>query len=251
MTAPRLPSVAPRGAASDEKSKTHEERPVLAFDTSGLWCAAALEWGTGQLWRHEPMQKGQAERLMPMLEEMLAEAGLRWGDLRLIGVGVGPGNFTGIRIAVSAARGLALGLGIPAISVTGFELFQLGFSYAGRAMLSLPAPRGDAYVQTFLGGKPITPAMVLTPGVRRDDLRQPNLMVFGHRAEEIARPFGAQWDQTEPLTEYPEAIATNIAHIARNKLQTAGGKWSDRPAPFYVRGADAAPPSDPPPVILP
>jgi tRNA threonylcarbamoyladenosine biosynthesis protein TsaB len=251
VAAPRSPSVAPRGAASDEKSKTHEERPVLAFDTSAAHCVAALEWDTGQILRHEPMQKGQAERLMPMLEEMLTEAGLRWGDLRLIGVGVGPGNFTGIRIAVSAARGLALGLGIPAIGVTAFELHQQGFSFAGRAMLSLPAPRGNVFVQTFAGGKPITPATVLTPGVQRDDLRQPNLMVFGHRAEEIAQPYNAPWDQTEPLTEYPEAIAANIAHIARNKLQTAGGKWSDRPAPFYVRGADAAPPSDPPPVILP
>jgi len=251
VTAPRSPSVAPRGAARDETSKTHEELPVLAFDTSAAHCAAALQWDTGKIWRHEPMQKGQAERLMPMLQEMLSEAGLRWGDLRLIGVGVGPGNFTGIRIAVAAARGLALGLGIPAIGVTGFELYQKGFSYAGRAMISLPAPRGDAYVQTFVGGQPINGATVLTPGDLREDLRQPNLMVFGYRAEEIARPFNAQSEGSEPRTEYPEAVAANIAEIALKKLQTAVGEWSDRPTPFYVRGADAAPPSDPPPVILP
>ncbi|MCX7288667.1 MAG: tRNA (adenosine(37)-N6)-threonylcarbamoyltransferase complex dimerization subunit type 1 TsaB [Rhodobacterales bacterium] len=225
--------------------------PILAFDTSAAHCVAALLWEGGHVWRHEPMQKGQAERLMPMLEEMLTEAGLRWGDLRAIGVGVGPGNFTGIRIAVAAARGLALGLGIPAVGVTAFELYQQGFSFAGPAMISLPAPRGEAYVQTFLGGKPITAATVLTPGALRDDLRQPNLMVFGYRAEEIARPFNAEWDRSETLTEYPEAVAANIAEIALNKLQAAGGKWSDRPAPFYVRGADAAPPADPPPVILP
>lgn len=68
------------------------------------------------------MAKGQAERLMPMLEEMLSEAGLAWGDLGLIGVGVGPGNFTGTRIAVAAARGLALGLGVPAVGVSGFDV---------------------------------------------------------------------------------------------------------------------------------
>ncbi len=54
--------------------------------------------------RHEEMKRGQAERLFPMLEEVLREGGVVWGELDAIGVGVGPGNFTGIRIAVSAAR---------------------------------------------------------------------------------------------------------------------------------------------------
>ncbi len=225
--------------------------PILAFDTSAAHCAAALLWDGGHIIRNEPMEKGQAERLMPLLEDILAEAGLRWGDLRVIGVGVGPGNFTGIRIAVAAARGLALGLGIPAIGVTAFELYHQGFSCAGRAMVSLPASRGEAYVQTFVNGLPITGASVLTPGILREDLRQPNLIVFGYRAGEIARPFNAQWVGSETRTEYPESIAANVAEIALNKLRNAGGKWSDRPAPFYVRGADAAPPSDPPPVILP
>ena len=64
------------------------------------------------------MAKGQAERLMPMLEELLAEAGIAWRIFAPLAVGTGPGNFTGVRISVAAARGLALGLGIPAIGVT-------------------------------------------------------------------------------------------------------------------------------------
>ena len=67
------------------------------------------------------MDRGQAERLLPMLEEMLAEAGVGWRDLDGIGVVTGPGNFTGVRLAVAAARGLALALGIPAVGVTVFE----------------------------------------------------------------------------------------------------------------------------------
>ena len=79
---------------------------VLGFDTSAAHCAAALLRGDAVLAAvHEDMTKGQAERLMPMLEEMLAGAGLGWGDLDVIGVGTGPGNFTGIRVAVAAARG--------------------------------------------------------------------------------------------------------------------------------------------------
>ncbi|MEM9972140.1 MAG: tRNA (adenosine(37)-N6)-threonylcarbamoyltransferase complex dimerization subunit type 1 TsaB, partial [Pseudomonadota bacterium] len=74
--------------------------------------------------RHEDMAKGQAERLIPMLEEVLADVGAAWEELDAIGVGVGPGNFTGVRIAVSAARGLAMGLGVPAVGVTAFEALR-------------------------------------------------------------------------------------------------------------------------------
>ena len=83
---------------------------LLAFDTSGPHCAAALLLGDALHLRVDDMARGQAEHLMPMLEEMLAEAHMRWRDLDAIGVGVGPGNFTGIRISVSAARGLALSM---------------------------------------------------------------------------------------------------------------------------------------------
>jgi len=84
------------------------------------------------------MARGQAERLMPMLEEMLAQAGHAWRDLAAIGVGTGPGNFTGIRIAVSAARGLSLALGVPAIGVSGFEI--LARIVEEPALLMIPAP---------------------------------------------------------------------------------------------------------------
>ena len=95
---------------------------IVAFDTSAAHCAAALLSGDRVLAaRAEEMGRGQAERLMPLLEEMLADAGAAWRDLARIGVGVGPGNFTGIRISVSAARGLALALGVPAIGVTTFD----------------------------------------------------------------------------------------------------------------------------------
>ncbi|MBC7675527.1 MAG: tRNA (adenosine(37)-N6)-threonylcarbamoyltransferase complex dimerization subunit type 1 TsaB, partial [Rhodoferax sp.] len=95
---------------------------ILAFDTSAAHCAAALfyeDWIIAQ--ETIPMAKGQAEYLIPMLQTMLTSKGMTWRDLTALAVGVGPGNFTGIRISVSAARGLALGLGIPAIGVSNFE----------------------------------------------------------------------------------------------------------------------------------
>ena len=96
------------------------------------------------------MGRGQAERLMPLLQETLAESGLAWRALSRIAVGVGPGNFTGIRISVAAARGLALGLGIPAIGVS--TLDAIGADAPGRTA-AVPAPRGQAYLQAP-GGQP-------------------------------------------------------------------------------------------------
>ncbi|MFT5362649.1 MAG: tRNA threonylcarbamoyladenosine biosynthesis protein TsaB, partial [Dinoroseobacter sp.] len=73
---------------------------ILGFDTSGPYCGGAL-WAGGEIIaaKHEDLAKGQAERLMVMLEEILAQAGVAWCDLEALGVGIGPGNFTGIRIS--------------------------------------------------------------------------------------------------------------------------------------------------------
>ena len=100
---------------------------ILGFDTSGpaVSCALMVS-GAVLIARNEDMAKGQAERLLPLLEEVLAEAGVSWHALDAIAVGTGPGNFTGIRISVAAARGLALSLGVPAVGVSMLEALAFG-----------------------------------------------------------------------------------------------------------------------------
>ncbi len=216
------------------------ETPLLAFDTSAAHCAAALLWrGEIVAQAREEMAKGQAERLMPMIEEMLAGAGLCWRDLGAIAVGVGPGNFTGIRISVAAARGLALGLGVPAVGVTGLEV--LAFGASGRSRVALPASRGAIYVQDFEGEV----ALSLPREVVADDPElwpaETSLALIGDWPEP---PDAAR----HPRITRPDAAARlrAMAHIgARHVAQGAS-----LPAPFYMRAADAAPPRDPPPVIL-
>ena len=171
------------------------------------------------------MEKGQAERLMPMLEEVLAEAGLGWRDLKALAVGTGPGNFTGVRIAVAAARGLALGLGIPAVGVTRLEALAYGLP---RPLTVIEdARRGEVYVQLFTADG-AGPARILQRRIVAATA------VTGSAAGTGAMPAAM------PLAEA-------IARIGAERALTA----QPRPAPFYLRGADAAPPSDPPPVILP
>ena len=208
---------------------------ILAFDSSAAHCAAALLCGEQvRAARGEEMGRGQAERLFPMLEEMLAEAGTAWRDLSAIAVGVGPGNFTGIRIAVSAARGLALGLGVPAVGISTFEALREGA--AAPALASVAAPRGLIYLAPPKGA-PLGP---LPPGDLPAELKDTGLDVIGAEAEALARITGGR--ALPPA--YP--LAEAIAQAALRRI----GPDAPLPKPLYIRPADAAPAREAPPALL-
>lgn len=159
----------------------------------------------------EEMARGQAERLMGLLAEVLGAADVTWGELSALAVGVGPGNFTGIRIGVSAARGLALGLGIPAYGVTGFEARTLCAAIG--AQVVIPAPRDMVYIE-----QESIPALV-----------------------EMARI-----DSPAPQPA-PAALAQAIARVGRARWPASALP----PAPLYIKAPDAAPARDAPPTLLP
>jgi tRNA threonylcarbamoyl adenosine modification protein YeaZ len=211
---------------------------ILGFDTSAAHCAAALLSGDRVIAaRHEEMGKGQAERLMPLVQKVLEEAGVALADLSAIGVGIGPGNFTGIRISVAAARGLALALGVPAVGVSGLEALALG---APRPVLAcLDARRDHLYLQRFADGAGMGPALV--PFAACADWAAPGLTCIGERAEELAARIGADH---APAGFAP---AEAIARLAATRWQAPG----PRPAPLYLRTADAAPSRETGPVMLP
>ena len=196
---------------------------ILSFDTAAAHCAAALvRGGTVIAQAREPMARGQAERLFPMIAEMLEGAGLGWEDPDAIGVGTGPGTFTGVRIAVAAARGLALARGIPAIGVTALEAAAEGagpcaaVASSGRGWLGLQRP-GEAPVlvaedeaEAAAGGLPL---VGWVPGARRP----------------------------------PEPLAVVVARLAASRLGTP----RPRPAPLYLRPPDAAPAREAAPPVAP
>ncbi|WP_336246282.1 tRNA (adenosine(37)-N6)-threonylcarbamoyltransferase complex dimerization subunit type 1 TsaB [Octadecabacter algicola] len=220
---------------------------TLAFDTSGPFCAAALLKADGHLvTRQEDMTRGQGERLMVLLEELLEEEGTAWVDLDAIAVGTGPGNFTGIRIAVSAARGLALGLDVPAIGVSGFQSAAYGMD---NVIACIPAPRDQAYVQALVSGADPSPALVDLNDLKAfpDVPARAEARFCGPAANDVANaylgPIASEHDiapQPVPSIEAIVRIGAAQAHAPTN-----------RPAPLYVRPADAAPSREEPPVILP
>ena len=208
---------------------------LLAFDTSAAHCAAALLLDGQIITRVDEMAKGQAEHLMPMLEDVLSQQNLTWADLDAIAVGTGPGNFTGIRIAVSAARGLALGLRKPAIGVSILQAQAHGITTP--VLSCLDAKRDRIYAQTF---NPEGSAQLcdLTPqGLEKLH----TATVVGNMAQQISDITGA----TVATQICPPINA--IAQIAATQI----GAHHPRPSPLYIRAPDAAPPKNPAPQILP
>jgi tRNA threonylcarbamoyl adenosine modification protein YeaZ len=126
---------------------------LLAFDTSGAALSAAAAQDVAILAaRHEALGRGHAERLLPMLEEVMAAAAWSWRDLDLVVVTVGPGNFTGLRAGIATARALALALERPVLAVGTLELAAesaLDPSDARPIQVILDARRSEVYAQRF------------------------------------------------------------------------------------------------------
>jgi tRNA threonylcarbamoyl adenosine modification protein YeaZ len=185
---------------------------ILGLDTSAAHCAVALmRDGVISEQVAEDMSKGQAERLMGLIDEVMVRNGVTFSDLSAIGVGVGPGNFTGIRIGVSAARGLALGLGIPVYGIDGFDQRE---AYNPDAPYQcVPAPRDQMYVRR--GG--------------------------------VAAMQGRDLLGQIPNEPSPTDLAASVAQLAHSRWPDP----APAPAPYYLRAPDAAPARDAPPTILP
>ena len=111
------------------------------------------------------METGQAEALLPLIEDTLRTANRRLDQLDGIGVGTGPGNFTGVRISVSAARGLALALNRPAFGVTTFEALAHCTPHA--ASVAITAPDDRVHRQTTPEATPTLDAGALVTAIAR------------------------------------------------------------------------------------
>ncbi len=134
---------------------------VLAFDTcfgavsvAVRWPAASGAWLLREV--YEERDTGQAERLIPLIEEVMGAAGLAFADLDRIAVTRGPGSFTGVRTGLSAARGLALAAGLPLVGATSLAVMALRANALisplrplARLAVVVDGRRGGLYVQVF------------------------------------------------------------------------------------------------------
>ncbi|MBK9493300.1 MAG: tRNA (adenosine(37)-N6)-threonylcarbamoyltransferase complex dimerization subunit type 1 TsaB [Aquimonas sp.] len=143
---------------------------LLAIETSTEVCSVALLSGESLIARHEFAPRRHAELVLPWIDGLLAEAGLARAALDLIAVGIGPGAFTGVRLAVALGHGLALGLDRPLLGVSTLDVLAAGALEAGPVLACLDARMGEIYAAEYVQGRDgtlhqIGPSIVMPPSI--------------------------------------------------------------------------------------
>ena len=216
---------------------------LLAIDTAASLCAACV-WDAAagrELGRHvEDIGKGHAERLMDVIATTMRAGGVAYPDLGNIAVSVGPGSFTGIRVGVSAARGLALALKLPAHGVTTLSAIaeEARTRFPDRRILAaIDATRDELYVEDHAADRTLRDGPRI---VRRHDavdtLAGDAPVIAGSGSGFLAETAAAANIDCE---DAGGGATADIAIYAR--LAAQGRTFNAPPAPLYLRGPDARP----------
>ena len=202
---------------------------TLVIETATAACSVALlDGGTTVAMRHELVGRGHAERLVPMIAELLAEAGVARPDALL--VDCGPGSFTGIRVGLAAARGFALAWDAP---VDGYSAMALIAAAAPpkeeMVAVAITGGHGELFVQRFARAPlaPLDALRSLAPAAAAEAI--PERLVLGSGAEALVAARG--WGTAEE--RYPRAADAALLPPALAALS---------PSPIYGRAPDAVPP---------
>lgn len=210
---------------------------TLGIHTAGLGCSVAVLDGDRLLSvRHIEAVRGQAEVLMPMTLDALAEAGVALKSIYRFGVTIGPGSFTGVRIGLAAVRGMMMATGRPGVGVTSFEAAAHGIPDAeidGRLLLvTVESKRAELFVQSFDSRRdPIGEAEALSPEQIAERYGSREIAILGDGAFRLkpillGRPNVRFSDRASP-----EAVA--VARLAASR-STSGPP----PRPVYFRPPD-------------
>jgi len=206
---------------------------ILAIDTVSTICAVGIfdsETGLMRASRSGDIGRGHAEHLLDQIEAVLVEAGMALTDIGSIAVNVGPGSFTGIRVGVAAARGLALALDRPVYGVSAMDAAAADIAGRDGFALAIPAGRGSVFFATYSGdGIAKTPPARLAIDKAASQLEVDTASVAGPAGNDIITASGRTDLRPGP------AIATGCIETIARLSQTVPRE----PAPLYLRDADA------------
>jgi tRNA threonylcarbamoyladenosine biosynthesis protein TsaB len=216
---------------------------VLAIDTALAACSAAvLDTERGDIIASEtlPMVRGHAEALIPLIARVMDQANTEFANLDRIAVTVGPGSFTGLRVGISAARGISLAASRPAFGVTTLAVFAAPYLAKDDTIpvaAVIDARHEHVYLQVFgRGGRTlVAPRIASIPEAVRSAAVAPTRIV-GSAANLLA----AAWPTSEVAPKLvEEQAAPDIAWVARLGATAIEGQGS--PKPLYLRTPDAQP----------
>jgi tRNA threonylcarbamoyl adenosine modification protein YeaZ len=217
---------------------------VLALDTSMGACSAAVsigDDGARKLFaRQERMERGHAEALMPMTASIMAEAKLAFSDLDVIAATTGPGSFTGVRIAIAAARGLALVthaklFGSDSLTVMARE--AVGAADGKPFAVAVDARRGMLYLGLYDGaGARREGPLLVAPEEAATTLPRDVAVAVGSGAELLA---GAASLRSHEIEARLSALQPSASTLATMALE--GGEMVPVLKPLYLRPPDAKP----------
>jgi tRNA threonylcarbamoyladenosine biosynthesis protein TsaB len=219
---------------------------ILAIDTALEACAACvLDTSASKViaLESQAMQRGHAEALMPLIARVMDEAGIAFTALDRIAVTTGPGSFTGLRVGLSAARGIALAADRPAVGVTTLAAFAapiVGLGLGRPVLSAIDARHDQVYFQVVKGDGSLLVRPNVAPvneALRAAEFGAPHLV--GNAAAILASRWPA--DTPPPYRVNPQP-APDISWIAW--LGAAVRPESAPPRPFYLRAPDAKPPKD-------
>lgn len=207
---------------------------VLVIDTALGACTVGLcENGRVLAERSEVMARGHSERLGGVARDVVASAAGGFGGIDRIGVTVGPGSFTGLRVGLAFALGLGQALGRPVIGLS--SLYALAWSIEGgphgAVAAAIDARRGEVYLQAWHDGEPLGPPEALTIETARERLSTPgrDWRWVGSGAVLLAERSG------------PTVTEPTVAALA--SLTTRLDPADHPPRPLYLRAPDATPPT--------
>jgi tRNA threonylcarbamoyladenosine biosynthesis protein TsaB len=210
---------------------------LLAIDTALDACSTAVFDTEAGVVAGEtlPMVRGHAEALMPQIARVMAAAGIDFSALDRIAVTIGPGSFTGLRVGVAAARGLALAAHKPAVGVTTLTALAAPLLAADDSIAvvaAIDARNEQAYMQAFgHGGRTLLAARLAPLNTAFDEVPEGPVRLVGSAAEKLAK-----LKLRETIID--GRTAPDIAWVARIGI---AGDPEIPPKPFYLRAPDAKP----------
>jgi tRNA threonylcarbamoyladenosine biosynthesis protein TsaB len=213
---------------------------ILAIDSATEGCSAALLFDAQLTERFEIIGRGHADRLLPMADALLIEAGLVAGDLDAVAFGRGPGGFTGVRIAAALAQGLAAGIRRPVLPISDLAALAAAgarATEAARVLACLDARMGQVYWAAYDCSDEVPAAVTAERLSVPGEVAPPGTGWFGaghglSAHPEIREHLGAALSGMD-TSLLPRA--SDVARIAAREFAAGGGIAAERGLPVYLR----------------